>query len=496
MTAEPFQNLLDLCDRIAALHTNVFEHLERLTGSNDTKLDFSRRIPGSNQNLSGTDLRLGGMVDLIRGFEGTENIDLVPVMNWGGLNDQLAKINAELKVTSEILDNIELNDGPGEVIPDNFLISSNNGAVVLDLADHLKPIIDACDQALQIYYWLAVPLKGEGYHDFSKAVQSLSERLNGLHARHAELDSLFQNARTGLEHIQEKFSEISGIEQEASNLRAETERVKGEAELDRKSIGEYQADGTQQLATIRETSQQAETLKATVEGYSSQFDAFQAQLDQRDQTFQKGTQEQERLIGKVKEIEEEIGRLNQDANDMLGGATVAGLAGSFGKIRDEVTKELNSARNSFYWSIGFLFLSSLPLMLYVVPGLREIVPGPELGPGLNEAPTAGLIAQIIARLIILIPAAWMAKFTAARHASLFRLREHYAYKYSIASSVDGFKKQAEQFKDEIAGLAFARLTDLNPADKMDSSAPEESHPSPLTERLMRLIGLTKNGKSS
>lgn len=97
------------------------------------------------------------------------------------------------------------------------------------------------------------------------------------------------------------------------------------------------------------------------------------------------------------------------------------------------------------------------------------------------------------RALLLLPAAWFAKFAATRHAALFRLKEHYAYKYSVASSVEGFKKQAEQFKDGIAAATFFELT-FNPAERMEAKGHEERHPNPVMEWFMKKLGATYDGK--
>ena len=103
------------------------------------------------------------------------------------------------------------------------------------------------------------------------------------------------------------------------------------------------------------------------------------------------------------------------------------------------------------------------------------------------------LGQVLIRALLLVPFAWLAKFAAARHATLFRLREHYAYKYSIAASVEGFKKQAPSLQDEIAAAAFRELT-FNPADRMDSKSQESAHPNPVVDWIMRKLGATHDGE--
>ena len=80
-----------------------------------------------------------------------------------------------------------------------------------------------------------------------------------------------------------------------------------------------------------------------------------------------------------------------------------------------------------------------------------------------------------------------------RHAALFRLKEHYAFKYSVASSVDGFKQQAVPYEDEIAAATFFELT-FNPADRMEGKGVEERHPNPIIDKVMEKLGFTHDGQ--
>lgn len=175
---------------------------------------------------------------------------------------------------------------------------------------------------------------------------------------------------------------------------------------------------------------------------------------------------------------------------MLTGATVAGLASAYGKTRDSLSDELGRARRAFVWGIVFLTISALPLASDTIPfiGQWQSQPAP---------PTDATIyaLQLFARLILFLPAAWFLRFAANRHAALFRLREEYSHRYALASSVEGFKKQAEGFKEEIAAVTFEQLT-VNPAHSLDthSKAGDENPPTPLLKALLdRIQGKEKAG---
>src|SRR5690606_22254749 len=100
---------------------------------------------------------------------------------------------------------------------------------------------------------------------------------------------------------------------------------------------------------------------------------FKQELDAREHAMSAGTQRQTELLDSLTKIEERITELSERSEAMLSGATVAGLAGSFGSLRDALSGELASARGAFYIGILVLVCSALPLVLYVVPGLAGIV---------------------------------------------------------------------------------------------------------------------------
>jgi hypothetical protein len=290
---------------------------------------------------------------------------------------------------------------------------------------------------------------------------------------------------------------LEGLKKNAVSINDEISRLRSESENYRKSLSEYASEGTEKITSIRATNADAEQLEKAVETYQAQFENFQKQLDRREKIIEEGNKRQRELIESLNKTEVEIEEINERSTKMLSGATVAGLAGEFGSIRNTLSVELKKARGVFYLSIGLLFLSLVPLILYVFPGVFE-----RLGVPISITTTHGteavgaleFLGQIAARAILLIPAAWFAKFAAARHAALFRLKEHYAYKYSVAASVDGFKQQADPYKDEIAAATFFELT-FNPADRMEGKGGEERHPNPAMEYVMKKLGMTPNGRN-
>ena len=76
-----------------------------------------------------------------------------------------------------------------------------------------------------------------------------------------------------------------------------------------------------------------------------------------------------------------------------------------------------------------------------------------------------LLYELASRITFIMPGILLTAFAARRHSQLFRLREHYAYKYSIAVSIEGFMKQSPKYAEDIAALAFEQIA-FDPAESL------------------------------
>lgn len=469
-----------------ALRNSVLEKLQSLKGTNDAQLDLSTATPAGISAIE-IDTRIMALCEMVSRLPTDDDKILIPQSTIDSAYSTGEQLIAQYQSILNQINNLPSHGDVGVIDPGSWSVQSANGQLNIQVGQSFQKIWNQSEAVLTSVFPLLTLIRGRKRADFSAALSSFSKVVEEAHKQRSELANLTKEA-------QADRKKIGDIQAQSVPLRDEIERLKTESEKDRKSLAEYAGEGTQTITSIRSLSEQASQLETAVEEYKTQFENFQKQLDQREKALQNGTKRQEELITSLDEIEQKIIELNQKAEDMLSGATVAGLAGSFGKLRGELSTELWWARFAFYFAIFLLFLSVIPLVAYVVPGLGEWLSfSAGEAPRPHSASTAEMIGQIIARALLLLPAAWFAKFAASRHAALFRLKEHYAYKYSVAASVEGFKKQAEPFKDAIAATTFFELT-FNPADRMDSKSHEARHPNPVMEWIMKKLGATHDGQ--
>jgi hypothetical protein len=107
------------------------------------------------------------------------------------------------------------------------------------------------------------------------------------------------------------------------------------------------------------------------------------------------------------------------------------------------------------------------------------VPHPNGGVG-DSAPWLSAIGK----LILVIPGTWAAAFFASNYAELFHLSREYAHKAAIAKALDGFQREAPDYKQEIVGSVFVEIQD-NPGSR---KAPRPATPqNPVTQKFLEKV---------
>jgi hypothetical protein len=330
----------------------------------------------------------------------------------------------------------------------------------------------------------------------ARSEPSLQQSIEVLSRNSELLINLLADARSTATTIQSLSTDAKqaakDIETIIGGIRAEkisAVELKDEISKGLNTISESAKEVNRHLASVAQVANDATVLSNQVIAYQAQFSTFQSSLDEKEQRYGNQSAKVDTMVERNEKNSAEIERLTKDANAMLTGATVAGLASAYAKVREELTRQLFMARWSFFVGIAFLTVSLLPLALYVFPYLFAWLPIPEHlaqpAPPPSDIKFEIYALQILARLAMLLPAAWFLRFAANRHASLFRLREEYSHRYSLASSVEGFRKQAEEFKGHIAAATYANIS-VNPATALDSSkkSTDGDPPNPFMRRFL------------
>lgn len=313
----------------------------------------------------------------------------------------------------------------------------------LDVATHLKQIKANAGNFVAQVMALREFLVGGGVGDLSKRADAFHVLANEIKSIHDRIRKVFKDAESALTGVQttQKSAQTSLDSIEKINKTATDVQTNSAAAL---------TEINAKVVNIRETSTQAEKLAALVDKYQAKYEAFDSELDKRLAIFKEFEDANKAAQQQNQSREKEIDRLVAEANQMLQGATNAGLARAFNDASVKYGGEADEAKKGFYWSIVFLVASVLPLVAYVFPiPYLDVVASP--------TSTGVTLGGVLSRIVFLLPGVWLTSFTALRYSSLFQLHREYAFKAAIAMSVDGFKMQAPEYKEAIAGTAFIEL---------------------------------------
>ena len=92
----------------------------------------------------------------------------------------------------------------------------------------------------------------------------------------------------------------------------------------------------------------------------------------------------------------------------------------------------------------------------------------------------------------MVPATWLTAFYTKAFADSFHLEREYAHKAALAMSVDGFKRQAPQYQEEITAEVFLEIR-ANPA----KGQPVDAASHPLYDILSKVVSRAlEKGKSA
>ncbi len=311
-----------------------------------------------------------------------------------------------------------------------------------------------------------------------KGAGLFQERAREMQAISAELALLLSSVKASITELNQLLDSAAEIlnqcedsEKTASQQKSEILALAGAAQL---ASNEIEAKLTQ----IKETSQVANGLSTQVEEYEASFDAFQASLDARVSAHEKFVSDMNSALKSNKDRELAIDELIAKSDSMIKGATTAGLSLSLDETKLAYETRL---KNTGRWFLGSVII----LLICLIPIAGQLVPGPwqewfKAPQGYGADPWLATIGKFV----LLLPATWATAFFAGNYAELFHLHREYAHKAALAKAIDGFKREAPEYKEEIVAGVFMEIRD-NPGSR---KAPAPATPeNPVTKKFLSKI---------
>lgn len=464
----------------------LLKSLSAMQDKQGRAFDLSAVIPATDTTVSDIRARHAALAGLVRKMD-RKGGEIVPAAFFQAVSNALRSVgNAADQIEAEI-STIEGWQGLANFNYDNFVATAANGQQ-RDFSGPFKAFNDGSEAYLTAFHSLFQAVNpSRASFNFSAATEALSKIISRATDARNDLAKALDSATSALAKIKSQEERLGAIVSQAD---ANSSSISEQLGRSTSAMAEVEAHRDR----ITEILKAAEEMDDAVEAYGESFEKFSDEMDRRNSAYEKGVRSLETLSAELIEQKEFIRTLIEQSDNMLSGATVAGLASEFKNLRDELTTQLAVASKVFYGSIGFLFLCALPLIVFIfAPILAPLMTDNE---GLIGAIAAAgteksgwqYVGQVIARFVILLPGIWLVTFATGRYNSLFRLREHYSYKYSMAVAVDGFKKQAPGHEDLVAALVFEQLA-FNPADKLGKQVSKDTSdaPSPISKLLMNYL---------
>lgn len=311
----------------------------------------------------------------------------------------------------------------------------------------------------------------------ANAVADLSDRVAAFGGANREAELL--RRQTQEQAVAVAASALQAAENEkavrenvvqAQTVVATLREIQGKATADASNVVTL----VEQIKTIGANS---DKLEALIGAYASKFEAFQKELDDRNTEFTQFQADSKAANEVNVERETEIDRLTKLADSMISGSTTAGLAKSLEDTRQRYEERMNTARTGFRWSIAFLVLSAVPLAAHLLPGLLG-----DFFPKVSDTAHESWYG-VLGKVLLMVPATWLTGFYTKTFADFFHLEREYAHKAALAMSVDGFKRQAPKYEEEITAEVFLEIRN-NPA----KGNPVEPASHPLYDVLSKVVG--------
>ncbi|PJK15527.1 hypothetical protein CO613_00030 [Lysobacteraceae bacterium NML07-0707] len=178
--------------------------------------------------------------------------------------------------------------------------------------------------------------------------------------------------------------------------------------------------------------------------------------------------------------EERYEELNKQIENLLPGATSAGLSSAYNEMRNKFSKSAKWYGWGFYASLFFLLL-----LIFRIRDLSIIKDIP-LDKGLGISLLA-FLGNFSVKLPFILPVLWLVIFVSKRRSEAERLTQEYAHKESLAKSYDSYKQQIEKLSEENQKELLPVLMEnmikaiaLNPAETLDKKHQSDS---PISEIL-------------
>ena len=486
-----FADIISMTEESLTYWNQIVKFVHDARGPDHETFDFTVPVPQVEMLFEELSARVYAAV---KSVESVKSVDLksekilLPKKTIDEFEQSMKKLHKKLGEFVGFFEDVD--DNSFETLDvEGWSVTGGSSGETIEIGELHEPL----DEVIANYCQIVQIIKAPKLNIFAESVATMSSYREEALANMEETQSANTRANRSIKKIMTQHSKAGDFLEKISSIHESASDVQSKATT---TLDEVNTLNQQIESDKQEASDIADQLKnCKVE--ADKFDSFIEENKSKIENWNvKANSHHNRMNAQKREIEKVIDR----SDKMLSQATTAGLSTVFEKTHSEFDRELEVARRSFQRAIGRIVLVALPYLFYVLTtklsdtiflaqSIEEnadsfftILSGAEVFSGIT-----------IVIFLVTVPLIWAARFAAARHEKIFKLREHYKYKYSLAMSVEGFKKQAPKYEDQIAAITFSHLL-LYPEDNIIGGPESSSHPNKYLISFMNLFGMNASGK--
>ncbi|MEA9599884.1 hypothetical protein VC178_08285 [Polynucleobacter sp. AP-Sanab-80-C2] len=386
--------------------------------------------------------RLKKVMGYIEGVVTSLEPELVPLTVWGNFNNQVNECLQQLKsyestrnigsleAANSHLDNLLSYIRPYMVIDGKIGRALQNAAkeyseAVNQSVEKLKVDTDQVIQDINTSHQEGRRL-ADSLRDIEGRAQGLQVNLFGVDENSGGIDARIKTIVQEIEKINTElastYEEIIEGKDDSPSIKSQIETAKDEIEANKNNIILMLDAAKENLLTL------GNFYEKVVGKKSSETGKYEGGLDN----------ELDIRISALAEFEktqsEKYKTLNKQIEDLLPGATSAGLASAYQEMKNSFNKPIDFYTKGFYTAITVLIFGSLFFATSSIGG-NSWVTLVELGTWDDT------VRRLISKAPFYGPVLWLAYFFSKRRSESQRLQQEYAHKEALAKSYDSYKKQ-------------------------------------------------------
>ena len=244
------------------------------------------------------------------------------------------------------------------------------------------------------------------------------------------LNTRIHNLETSIEQSYDKIKDLK------------TEVFDGDSET-----GSIEREIRESLAEAKSNKEEIDSILSSIESKTKDFKSFHTSVfgERNEEGILEGglkneiANREKHLDQFKKEQEIRYKALNTEIEDLLPGATSAGMAKAYFELKESFIKPIENYSRLFYGSIGCLIIVAFLAIIQEL-GFWYIK--------LIDVSNLNILASnVLYKLPIVLPVLWLTVYASKRRSEALRLQQEYSHKEALAKSYQDFKKQIEALNE-------------------------------------------------